>query len=134
MTADARFDLPPGAGTDAMHRNPQYSFATTLLQAGELTGTGIVLTLGRGNDLVCQAIELLSEALGPDHVDVGLLLQRLAEVRRSQRRYVESVGLYRRAIGVLERSLGPEDARVRNSVAAYRRTRQEAKRDVLMLK
>lgn len=62
-TADARFDLPPGAGTDAMHRNPQYSFATTLLQAGELTGTGIVLTLGRGNDLVCQAIEYLGAGL-----------------------------------------------------------------------
>src|SRR6266852_2950623 len=41
-TYDARFPLPPGAGTDSVHTNSEYSFAVTSL-AGEngLRGTGI---------------------------------------------------------------------------------------------
>jgi len=63
-TRDAQFPLPEAAGSDAVHSNPVYSFAVTLLRtdAGE-SGTGIVLTLGAGNDLVCRAIELLGGPL-----------------------------------------------------------------------
>lgn len=60
---DARFDLPEGAGADSVHSNPQYSLAVTWLQSEQTTGTGIVLTLGDGNDLVCQAIEHLAGRL-----------------------------------------------------------------------
>jgi L-fuconate dehydratase len=64
-TRDARFELEPGAGTDAIHRNPQYAYATTLLHTGDpaIIGTGFVLTLGAGNDLVNQAIEMLAKPL-----------------------------------------------------------------------
>ena len=63
-TYDARFSLPPGAGTDSVHTNSEYSFAVTHL-AGEndLRGTGIALTLGNGNKLVCEAIEMLAKPL-----------------------------------------------------------------------
>jgi L-fuconate dehydratase len=63
-TYDARFSLPPGAGTDSVHTNSEYSFAVTYL-SGEsgLRGTGIALTLGNGNELVCEAIEMLAKAL-----------------------------------------------------------------------
>jgi L-fuconate dehydratase len=63
-TYDARFPLPPGAGTDSVHTNSEYSFAVTSL-AGEsgLRGTGIALTLGNGNKLVCEAIEMLAKPL-----------------------------------------------------------------------
>jgi L-fuconate dehydratase len=56
---DRRFKLEAGAGSDAVHSNPVYSFAVThlTLDAG-VTGTGIVLTMGRGNELVCGAIQL----------------------------------------------------------------------------
>lgn len=61
---DTRFSLPPGAGSDAVHTDPQYSFAVTLLKTPNgLYGTGIVLTLGEGNRLVCEAIELLAKSL-----------------------------------------------------------------------
>jgi L-fuconate dehydratase len=55
---DRRFKLDAGAGSDAVHSNPVYSFAVTqlMLDAG-MTGTGLVLTMGRGNELVCGAIE-----------------------------------------------------------------------------
>jgi L-fuconate dehydratase len=63
-TYDARFSLPPGAGTDSVHTNSEYSFAVTYL-SGEngLQGTGIALTLGNGNKLVCEAIEMLAKPL-----------------------------------------------------------------------
>lgn len=57
---DTRFPLADGAGADAVHSAPQYSFAVTEIQAGDLQGTGIVLTLGDGNDLVCSAIDKLA--------------------------------------------------------------------------
>jgi L-fuconate dehydratase len=61
---DVRFPLPPGAGTDAIHSESQYCFATTLLRTNaNIFGTGIVLTLGQGNELVCAAVQLLGKPL-----------------------------------------------------------------------
>lgn len=61
---DMRYPLPPGAGTDAVHTNPEYSLAVTYLGThGARSGTGITLTLGAGNRLVCEAIELLARPL-----------------------------------------------------------------------
>jgi L-fuconate dehydratase len=61
---DRRFKLEAGAGSDAVHSNPVYSFAVTRLTLGAgVTGTGIVLTMGRGNELVCSAIDLLGLGL-----------------------------------------------------------------------
>jgi L-fuconate dehydratase len=61
---DRRFTLEAGAGSDAVHSDPVYSFAVTriALDSGS-TGTGLVLTMGRGNELVCGAIELLGQQL-----------------------------------------------------------------------
>jgi len=60
-TRDARFQLEPGAGSDAVHSSPEYSFAVTYLTLENgLRGTGLVLTMGEGNDLVCRAIEKLA--------------------------------------------------------------------------
>lgn len=63
-TRDARFTLEAGAGADAIHVNPQYSYAVTCLHADQgLCGTGLAFTLGGGNDLVCRAIETLAQPL-----------------------------------------------------------------------
>lgn len=46
---DARFALPPGAGTDSVHTNPEYCMAVTLLSGDRnLSASGIALTLGDG--------------------------------------------------------------------------------------
>ena len=61
---DRRFDLEQGAGTDAVHNIAQYAFAVTrLVTDSSLTGHGIVLTLGNGNDVVCRLILALAESL-----------------------------------------------------------------------
>lgn len=63
-TADRRFPLPPGDGSDAVHTDPTYAYAVTALHTDVgLTGTGLAFTLGGGNDLVTQAIALLAEPL-----------------------------------------------------------------------
>jgi L-fuconate dehydratase len=63
---DMRYTLNPGEGTDAVHSEPQYSYAVALLMADRaprLDGVGLAFTLGGGNDLVCRAIELLAAPL-----------------------------------------------------------------------
>lgn len=61
---DARFPLPAGAGTDSVHTNSEYCMATTRLASdAQISGTGIALTLGDGNRLVCETIELLARPL-----------------------------------------------------------------------
>jgi len=59
--ADARFPLPEGAGSDAVHSSPVYAMALTHLHTEDnMTGTGLTLTLGDGNRLVCEAIRMLA--------------------------------------------------------------------------
>jgi L-fuconate dehydratase len=62
-TRDVRFPLESGAGTDAVHSGSEYAFATTLLATPGMFGTGIALTLGRGNELVCEAAGMLGTSL-----------------------------------------------------------------------
>jgi L-fuconate dehydratase len=85
QTRDVRFPLEQGAGSDAVHSGAEYAFATTLLASNEkLFGTGIVLTLGTGNQLVCETIELLGkELLGGEieelMADFGAVSRKLAQ-------------------------------------------------------
>jgi len=61
---DARFPLPEGAGSDAVHSSPVYAMALTHLQTeGNMTGVGLALTLGEGNRLVCEAIRMLAQPI-----------------------------------------------------------------------
>jgi L-fuconate dehydratase len=84
-TRDVRFPLHQGAGSDAVHSGSEYAFATTLLgTSGALYGTGIALTLGQGNQLVCEAMELLGQSLigqGIEELmsDFGEVSRRLAQ-------------------------------------------------------
>ena len=63
--SDLRYSLPPGAGSDAVHTEPEYCLAVTQLASagGRVCGTGFALTLGEGNRLVCEAIEMLARPL-----------------------------------------------------------------------
>ncbi|MBS1605817.1 MAG: mandelate racemase [Bacteroidetes bacterium] len=62
--ADRRFPLQGGAGSDAIHKNPVYSYAVTqLIDDSGLTGTGLAFTLGEGNELVCQAAAFYAQRL-----------------------------------------------------------------------
>jgi L-fuconate dehydratase len=81
-TLDARFPLHGGAGSDAVHTSAEYCFAVTLLETDTgLTGTGLVLTLGEGNRLTCQAIELLGQTLAGR--EIGELMSEFGRASRS---------------------------------------------------
>lgn len=61
---DARFPLPEGAGSDAVHSSPVYAMALTHLHTEDtMTGVGLALTLGEGNRLVCEAIRMLARPI-----------------------------------------------------------------------
>ena len=82
---NACFALPTGAGSDAVHTRPEYCMAITHLTADRgLRGTGIALTLGQGNSLVCQAIKLLADSLAGREInelmsDFGKVSRALAD-------------------------------------------------------
>jgi L-fuconate dehydratase len=61
---DKRYPLGKGAGSDAIHRDPVYSYAVTELQddSGH-TGIGLAFTVGEGNDLVCKAAAFYAQQL-----------------------------------------------------------------------
>ena len=59
-SADLRFNLKSGAGTDAVHTSPVYAYAVCRLETDkDIEGIGLAFTLGIGNQLVCQAIDYL---------------------------------------------------------------------------
>ncbi|MEI9958896.1 MAG: enolase C-terminal domain-like protein [Ferruginibacter sp.] len=61
---DARYPLGSGAGSDAIHKEPIYSYAVTNLHDDSgITGTGFAFTLGEGNNLVCKAAQFYAEKL-----------------------------------------------------------------------
>ena len=61
---DARYPMGSGAGSDAIHRDPVYSYAVTQLHDDSgLKGSGFAFTLGEGNDLVCKAAQFYAEKL-----------------------------------------------------------------------
>ena len=83
---DRRFPLHEGAGSDAVHTGSSYAFAVTRLHTDcdDLTGCGITLTLGQGNELVCDIIEQFGRALGTCEIedlmsDFGNVTRRLAD-------------------------------------------------------
>ncbi len=84
-TEDLRFPLKAGAGTDAVHTVNEYAFAVTRLLTGtHLQGTGIVLTLGKGNEIVCSLIAALAELLPKLPIedlmaDFGAVSRRLSD-------------------------------------------------------
>lgn len=93
-TTDVRFPTSRGLdGSDAMNQDPDYSAAYLVLETDnpDLSGHGLVFTIGRGNDLQCEAIELLaSYAVGRDVDDLAKTMGDFARslVRDSQMRWL----------------------------------------------
>ena len=77
---DLRFPTSEEAhGSDAVHVDPDYSAAYVVLKTdGAHEGHGLTFTIGRGNEIVCQAIESLSPMV------VG---KSLADIRRDRRAF-----------------------------------------------
>ena len=61
-TRDARYAIGHGHGSDAIHRDPIYSYAVTQLHDDRgRTGVGLAFTLGEGNQLVCEAARFYAQ-------------------------------------------------------------------------
>jgi L-fuconate dehydratase len=66
-TYDFRFPTSSTlSGSDAMNKDPDYSSAYVVIKTDAddgLSGNGFVFTIGRGNDVVCTAIDSMSQVL-----------------------------------------------------------------------
>src|ERR1700739_46028 len=84
-TRDARYPLGHGHGSDAIHRDPIYSYAVTELHDDRgRTGVGLAFTLGEGNQLVCEAARFYAQRLVGKSIeeimaDFGALQHTLAD-------------------------------------------------------
>jgi len=63
-TRDVRYAIGSGHGSDAIHHDPIYSYAVTLLfdDRGNV-GSGLAFTLGEGTQLVCEAAQFYAKPL-----------------------------------------------------------------------
>src|ERR1043166_5040842 len=78
-TRDVRF--PIGHGSDAIHRDPIYSYAVTELHDDRgRTGVGLAFTLGEGNQLVCEAARFYAQRLVGR--PIGELMARFGALQR----------------------------------------------------
>lgn len=69
-TRDARYPIGHGHGSDAIHRDPVYSYAVTLLHDNQgRVGTGFAFTLGEGTQLVCEAARFYAQRLAGKSIE-----------------------------------------------------------------
>ena len=67
---DARFPIGSGHGSDAIHKDPIYSYAITRLQDDKgLVGSGLAFTLGEGYQLVCEAAKFYAGRLAGKDIE-----------------------------------------------------------------
>ncbi|MCA8974937.1 MAG: mandelate racemase [Planctomycetes bacterium] len=82
-THDIRFPLPGGSGTDAVHGDPEYSYAVTCLRTADHVGHGSAFTLGNGNDVVVSLAQRLGDRLlAIAGTDIESMMARFGEVQR----------------------------------------------------
>lgn len=78
-----------GHGSDAIHTDPVYSYAVTLLQDDNgHVGSGLAFTLGEGNQLVCEAAQFYAQRLVGRNIeeimaDFGALQKTMADENNS---------------------------------------------------
>jgi L-fuconate dehydratase len=105
-TIDLRFPTSrTAAGTDAMHKDPDYSAAYVILKTdGGLEGHGLTFTIGRGTEICVAAIEALR------HLVVGLNLSDITS---------DFAGFWRSLASESQlRWLGPEKGVIHLALAA----------------
>lgn len=72
-TIDLRFPTSENLdGSDAVNKDPDYSAAYVILETEQgNTGYGLIFTIGRGNDICCQAVEAMEHlVIGYDFNDI----------------------------------------------------------------
>ena len=73
-SVDKRFKLEKGAGSDAVHTDPEYAYSVCRISTdGPLEGIGLAFTLGEGNQLVCEAIQYLSRHIEGKEIETLMM-------------------------------------------------------------
>ena len=59
-----------------------------------------------------EALKVAEKTFGPEHPDVALTLNNLAQLYSDQERYDDAESLYKRVLTILEKALGPDHQNV----------------------
>jgi tetratricopeptide (TPR) repeat protein len=59
-------------------------------------------------NIVEKSVETAENSFGPDHPNVAVSLNFLAELYRSDGKYAEAEPLYKRSLSIIEKTLGPD--------------------------
>ncbi len=117
---DVRFPTSlVNAGTDAVHKDPDYSAAYVILKTdGDHEGHGFAFTIGRGNEVVVAAIRALEPLV------VGKTIGR--DIRRPRRRSGKRSRTTRSCAGSVRRKASSISRSPRSSMRSgiFRRRRQ----------
>lgn len=86
VTRDKRFLLNEGAGSDSVNNATYYAYSVCELHTDKEKGIGLAFTLGGGNELVCEAIEVLSKGLAGKDIeelmsDFGTVYRSIADLQ-----------------------------------------------------
>jgi len=97
----------------AKHAEPMSRAAgTDSARAGYFKDLGVMASSegkhDEARDDLEQALVLYEKVLGPDHPEVGGLLDNLGAVAQLQGKYEEARGYHERALAILEKALGPD--------------------------
>jgi tetratricopeptide (TPR) repeat protein len=98
-----------------MPRPPQSAGNAALETAADRAALAAILEArGRGREArntLQQALPLLEDVLGPEHLEVGMTLNSLAGMFLAAGHDREAAALYRRALPIFERTLGADHAK-----------------------
>ena len=88
------------------------ALAQSIFEANDLNQQVIQLyKQGRYSEaipLAQRTLTIREKSLGPDHPDVAVSLNNLAELYRAQGRYADAEPLHKRALTIREKALGPD--------------------------
>ncbi len=76
-----------------------------------------------------RSLAIFEKALGPEHPNVALSLNNLAQLYQDQGKYADADPLYKRSLAILEESLGREHPNVTTALQNYAALLREMGRD-----
>lgn len=75
--------------------------------------------MAKAEPLYRRALEIIENALGPEHPNLAAFLNNLANLYSAQSRHSEAATLLRRALRIAEKALGPEHPNVATGLTSY---------------
>jgi tetratricopeptide (TPR) repeat protein len=91
---------------------PEAATLTNLARVILLVPSNGFNRLQEAEGLLRRALQIREQTLGPDHVEVGIVMARLASLLQQRHQYEEAEKILRRALAIQEKQMGGENLEV----------------------